>query len=103
MHKRASRLHESCRQVCASIRIADTRAVVRADRKMLRGVLLNLLLNAGQSGSSDPIEVIESEHAGTCHIDITDRGTGFGDTNSERLFEAFHPTKKSGTGLGWRS
>ena len=29
-----------------------------------------------------------------------DRGAGFGDADPERLFEAFHTTKKSGTGLG---
>ena len=38
--------------------------------------------------------------AGECRIDIADRGVGFGDVEPERLFEAFHTTKKSGTGLG---
>ena len=82
------------------IRVQESTAVVRADREMLRAVLLNLLLNACQSGSSDPIEVLVSEHAGTCAIDIIDHGTGFGDTDPEQLFQAFHTTKKSGTGLG---
>jgi PAS domain S-box-containing protein len=86
--------------VCAGIRAPESTAVVRADREMLRAVLLNLLLNACQSGSSDPIEVLVSEHAGTCAIDIIDHGTGFGDTDPEQLFQAFHTTKKSGTGLG---
>jgi signal transduction histidine kinase len=62
--------------------------------------VLNLLLNACQSGSTAPIEVAVTMPDGTCRIDIADRGAGFGDTNPERLFEAFHTTKKSGTGLG---
>lgn len=86
--------------VCTGIRAPETTAVVHADREMLRAVLLNLLLNACQSGSSTPIEVFVSGNAGTCAIDIADRGTGFGDIDPERLFEAFHTTKKSGTGLG---
>ncbi len=75
-------------------------AFVFADREMLRGVLLNLLLNACQSGSNAPIEVTLTEHPTDCRIDIADRGAGFGDVDPEQLFDAFHTTKKSGTGLG---
>ena len=67
---------------------------------MLRDVLLNLVLNACQAGSTAPIEVSVRQEAGECRIDIADRGVGFGDVEPERLFEAFHTTKKSGTGLG---
>lgn len=85
---------------CPGIDIPKTSAVVRADREMLRSVLLNLLLNACQSGSSSPVEVQIASASGMCQVDIADRGTGFGDTKPEQLFEAFHTTKKSGTGLG---
>ena len=78
----------------------DRTAGVYADREMLRDVLLNLLLNACQAGSAAPIEVQVSEHAGTCTVEIADRGIGLGGTDPEALFEAFHTTKKSGTGLG---
>ena len=79
---------------------ADTLAI-RADREMLRDALLNLVLNACQSGSVAPIEVtISQQQNATCRIDISDRGMGFGDVDPERLFEAFHTTKTSGTGLG---
>jgi two-component system CheB/CheR fusion protein len=85
---------------CPDIRIPDTSAVVRADREMLRAVLLNLMMNACQSGSSHPIDVEVCEEAGRWRIDIADRGAGLGEGDPERLFEAFHTTKKSGTGLG---
>ncbi|MEO8078637.1 MAG: PAS domain S-box protein, partial [Acidobacteriota bacterium] len=85
---------------CAGIRMPQTTSVVRADGEMLRAVLLNLLLNACQSGSSTPIEIMISEQDGTCRIDVADRGAGFGDVDPEQLFQAFHTTKKGGTGLG---
>jgi two-component system CheB/CheR fusion protein len=85
---------------CPGIRVPPTTAIVRADREMLRAVLLNLLMNACQSGSSEPIEVFLSEHDGTCRLDVADRGSGLGETDPEQLFQAFHTTKKSGTGLG---
>lgn len=75
-------------------------AVVQGDAEMLRAVFLNLLLNARQSGSAAAIEVTCVEAAGECRIEIADRGIGFGDVDPERMFEAFHTTKKSGTGLG---
>jgi signal transduction histidine kinase len=84
----------------SEIRVPATSVVVRADREMLRDVLLNLLLNACQSGSAGPIDVVVSEQDGAGRIEIADRGAGFGEVDPERLFEAFHTTKKSGTGLG---
>jgi PAS domain S-box-containing protein len=75
-------------------------AKVRADREMLRAMLLNLLLNACQSGTHEPIEVDVLVRDGLCRIQIADRGIGVSEEDSERVFEAFHTTKKSGTGLG---
>lgn len=82
------------------IRIPDVKTIVRADREMLRAVLLNLLLNACQSGSREPIDVSVVDQGNTCRIDIADRGVGVGDSDPEPLFQAFHTTKPSGTGLG---
>ena len=78
----------------------DRTAHVYADREMLRDVLLNLLLNACQSGSTSPIEIRVAENGHACTVEIVDRGAGFGGQDPEQLFEAFHTTKKSGTGLG---
>ncbi|HEY0875295.1 MAG TPA: ATP-binding protein [Vicinamibacterales bacterium] len=85
---------------CPEIILPDGAVQVMGDREMLRDVLLNLLLNACQSGTTAPIEVLAQEEDAMCVIDIADRGTGFGGQDPERLFEAFHTTKKSGTGLG---
>jgi len=82
------------------INMPDRSAWLSADRDMLRDVLLNLLMNACQSGSSAPIDIEVTEGSGLCTVDIADRGAGLGEDDPERLFEAFHTTKKSGTGLG---
>jgi signal transduction histidine kinase len=80
--------------------VPDISTAVRADGEMLREILLNLLLNACQSGSAAPIEISVFDESGVCRIDIADRGEGFRGVDPEQLFEAFHTTKKSGTGLG---
>jgi PAS domain S-box-containing protein len=88
------------RASCPGIVVPKTSALVLADREMLRAVMLNLLMNACQSGSTAPVEVQLTEGRDTWTIDVLDRGSGFGSTDPEQLFEAFHTTKKSGTGLG---
>jgi PAS domain S-box-containing protein len=82
------------------IHVPEATAVVLADREMLRAVLLNLLMNACQSGSSAAVDIEIVTEAGACRIDVRDRGAGFGDADPETLFQTFHTTKKSGTGLG---
>src|SRR6266851_3586476 len=49
---------------CGDVRLPETAAVVRADGEMLRAALLNLLLNACQSGSIEPIEITVAEQDG---------------------------------------
>jgi signal transduction histidine kinase len=81
--------------------LAELPAVaLRADREMLRDVLLNLLLNACQSGTREPVQVTVQAYAAVCRIEIADRGSGIGEADSARVFDAFYTTKKSGTGLG---
>ena len=85
---------------CPGIQLPASTATVLADREMLRAVLLNLLMNACQSGSATQVEIEIADGPGSCTIDVLDRGSGFGGTDPEQLFQAFHTTKKSGTGLG---
>ena len=72
---------------------------VRADSEMLRAALLNLLLNACQSGTPT-VEVNVSVVDGNCRIGIADRGHGIPEDVLDRVFDAFYTTKKAGTGLG---
>ena len=66
---------------------------------MLRAVLLNLLLNACQAGSTR-VEISTSVDGDGCRIEIHDNGSGIPAEVLAHLFEAFYTTKKTGTGLG---
>ena len=85
---------------CLDVLVPTETAWVTADREMLRDILLNLVLNACQSGSTAPVEVTIATVSGRCRIDVADRGQGIPTADVARIFEAFYTTKKSGTGLG---
>jgi PAS domain S-box-containing protein len=78
---------------------ATNSAPVRADREMLRAALLNLLLNALQSGATR-VEIHSASDADVCRIRILDNGSGIPADVAAHVFEAFYTTKKTGTGLG---
>jgi PAS domain S-box-containing protein len=82
------------------IPVSGPSVIVLADAEMLRAVLLNLLLNACQASGAAPIEITVVAEPDICRIEIGDRGPGIAPEELERVFEAFHTTKKSGTGLG---
>ena len=79
--------------------LAVERVSVHGDAEMLRAALLNLLLNACQSGA-DRVELRASASGGECRIQVCDNGSGIPQDVAARVFEAFYTTKKSGTGLG---
>ncbi len=72
---------------------------VRADPEMLRAALLNVLLNACQSGS-ESVEVSTVATGNACRIVVADRGAGIPPDVAARIFDAFYTTKQAGTGLG---
>ena len=84
---------------CPAIASSPQRLVARADSEMLRAALLNLLLNACQSGS-EQVDVSAGVAGDACHITVSDRGSGIPLDVMERIFDAFYTTKKAGTGLG---
>jgi PAS domain S-box-containing protein len=85
---------------CLDVLAPTDTAWVTADREMLRDILLNLILNACQSGTTAPVEVTVATVSGRCRIDVADRGPGIPEADAAKIFEAFYTTKKSGTGLG---
>jgi PAS domain S-box-containing protein len=84
---------------CPELVLTADHIMVQTDAEMLRAALLNLLLNACQSGGST-VEVSISRAGTACLISVADRGTGIPDDVRERVFDAFFTTKPSGTGLG---
>ncbi|MGD8630135.1 MAG: ATP-binding protein [Gammaproteobacteria bacterium] len=67
----------------------------------MRDALLNVILNAGQSGQAEgAIRIRVREHRGCLTIAIEDRGEGIPEKNLPRLFDAYFTTRADGTGLG---
>ena len=80
--------------------------VVRADKLLLKRVLVNLVENgihAGQeAGSADKVVVAWSADPATDAVRITvdDHGRGIGAADRDKIFEPYVTTKATGTGLG---
>ncbi|HLL06769.1 MAG TPA: ATP-binding protein [Myxococcaceae bacterium] len=81
----------------------DAALRVVGDEDELRGVLLNLLKNAGDAmrgGAGGRIEVVARKEEGSVAIEVRDEGRGLGEVDRDQLFRPFYTTKPQGTGLG---
>jgi signal transduction histidine kinase len=74
---------------------------VAMDEKSLRQVLLNILLNAGESiGEKGNVTVSARKKRRMVIVEISDTGRGIPDKDLPRVFDPFFTTKDKGTGLG---
>jgi signal transduction histidine kinase len=76
--------------------------VVKADPRLLKQAVLNLMLNAVQAMGEKGGELILSAGRmdGQACIDVIDTGGGISPEVRDRIFDAYYSTKKGGTGLG---
>ncbi|MEQ1612328.1 MAG: HAMP domain-containing sensor histidine kinase, partial [Hyphomicrobiaceae bacterium] len=80
--------------------------IVRADPRLLRRLIRNLLENARHHGNGADIEVtVNAIAGGSVDFDFCDRGPGVPAPERERIFEPFHRVtgaseKNGGVGLG---
>jgi signal transduction histidine kinase len=75
--------------------------VVRADRDMLRQLLVNLVGNAYQAmPDGGTVSIRVRAVAGAVELVVADTGEGMSDEVRERIFEPFFTTKARGVGLG---
>jgi PAS domain S-box-containing protein len=75
--------------------------LVTADAPMIRGALLNLLLNAAQAMDGRGAITVSLTHRDQqCTIDVRDNGPGVPAEIRDRVFEPFFTTKARGGGLG---
>lgn len=74
---------------------------VRADERLLKQTVLNLMLNAVQAMPNGGELILSAEAAGPdAVLHVTDTGTGMSPEVQEKIFQAYYTTKKGGTGLG---
>jgi signal transduction histidine kinase len=93
----------------AGVPPVDSQALIRADERMLRQALLNLIRNAAEaipeSQSDRRVEVsnsTERDQAGKAWVtvEIKDTGEGIAPQDLQRIFIPFFTTKTSGHGVG---
>lgn len=72
-------------------------ARLRTDPVLVAQILRNLLLNAAQAGARRARVVIGTDPV---TIDVTDDGPGIGPEDLEQIFEWFHTSRATGSGLG---
>jgi two-component system sensor histidine kinase HydH len=88
-------------QVRMHASLADDDLPLSLDVNLFKQALLNMMLNAVQAMPSGGDLIIRTAvHNGTLVLDVSDTGVGIPPEQLSRLFEAFHTTKKGGTGLG---
>jgi two-component system, NtrC family, sensor histidine kinase HydH len=73
--------------------------VVAADRRRLRQALVNVVLNAIESGART-VRLSLSAAGGIARLGVSDDGPGIPAELQEQVFEPFMTTKANGTGLG---
>ena len=80
---------------------------VRADRSLLRQILLNLLSNAIKfTPASGKLGIEAGRKSDWCQVSVVDNGIGIGQEDQKRIFEAFTQVdtlpdgRRMGTGLG---
>jgi signal transduction histidine kinase len=76
--------------------------ICRIDVNLMKQAILNLLINGQQAIPGQGELTIQTSVASekTARIDVTDTGPGIPPEHQERIFEAYHSTRKGGTGLG---
>jgi two-component system, NtrC family, sensor histidine kinase HydH len=76
--------------------------VLRADPKLLKQALLNLVINAEQAMPDGGELLIQTSapEPGLVQLDITDTGVGIPDAHLGKLFRLYFSTKEGGSGLG---
>ncbi|HEX4382357.1 MAG TPA: ATP-binding protein [Myxococcales bacterium] len=91
--------------VQVEVHIAKSAATLRADARLLRQALVNLLLNAFQSMPRGGLLEVRAtnamlEQTACAEISIRDSGPGIPPEALSRIFQPFFTTKATGTGLG---
>ena len=89
------------RDVRLELHLCRGKATIRADRNMLRRVLVNLVQNAYEATPPGGRVILGTRRLlRTVKLWVRDSGGGVPDGAEEQLFDPFFSTKERGTGLG---
>lgn len=91
----------SLQKVRLRLQRADQPVVVRADPKLIKQAVLNLLINALQAITDGGEIILAVSRTGIWgQLDVIDTGGGMPSEVREMIFVAYYSTKRTGTGLG---
>jgi signal transduction histidine kinase/CheY-like chemotaxis protein len=83
-----------------SLRIVNSYALVRSDRKLLRRILQNLVSNAIKYNSGNGKVLLGCRRRGRMlHIEVLDTGPGIAEHQRELIFKEFHRLDRHGAGV----
>ena len=94
------------RRITSALRLDRSLLAIRGDAVQLRQLILNLVMNACEAMSQEPVGerilTIESRRRGFNEVEVvvSDNGPGFPTEILQHLFEPFRTTKPKGLGLG---
>ena len=74
---------------------------VPVDRRAIKQVFINILINAIQAVTENgKIDILVEKRKGHIVVQVTDNGVGIDKDRMEQIFDPFYTTKKDGSGLG---
>jgi nitrogen fixation/metabolism regulation signal transduction histidine kinase len=79
---------------------ADASLTIRADERMLRTALLNLMRNGAEANPDGSVHVSAARDDGTVVIEVRDTGPGISPADLQKIFIPFFTTKAKGHGIG---
>jgi nitrogen fixation/metabolism regulation signal transduction histidine kinase len=79
---------------------ADPSLTIRADERMLRSALLNLIRNGDEANPDGSVAVSAAREDGNVVIQVRDTGPGISPGDLQKIFIPFFTTKAKGHGIG---
>jgi nitrogen fixation/metabolism regulation signal transduction histidine kinase len=79
---------------------ADPSLTIRADERMLRLALLNLMRNGAEADPDGQVSVSAAREDGAIVIQVRDTGPGISPADLQKIFIPFFTTKAKGHGIG---
>jgi signal transduction histidine kinase len=79
---------------------ADPSLTIRADERMLRLALLNLMRNGAEANPDGEVSVSAVREDGNVVIQVRDIGPGISPADLQKIFIPFFTTKPKGHGIG---
>ena len=78
----------------------DPSLTIRADERMLRTALLNLMRNGAEAAPDGSVSVSAAREDGNVVIQVRDTGPGISAADLQKIFIPFFTTKAKGHGIG---